>query len=239
MFPCTGVPVPNMKARKRERCDGAEFLCAAAAACPHGLMIEQAGRVVYANPALARILGLRSVGDVLGRKLADLPPVLSPTLDSAGGVRPRTVRPQYDSLRLAFRHGAQPIAMHVVRDVTESRRMEQRLRESEKMEALGRLVGGVAHDFNNLLTAITLYSDLLLDQVPGQRRREVEEIHLAAQRGTGMVRQLLAFARQQPMAPRTVSLCKIASSMRGMLEPLLGEHIRLVTDISARNDTVR
>src|SRR5689334_7052394 len=237
MFPCTGVPVPNMKARKRERCDGAEFLCAAAAACPHGLMIEQAGRVVYANPALARILGLRSVGDVLGRKLADLPPVLSPTLDSAGGVRPRTVRPQYDSLRLAFRHGAQPIAMHVVRDVTESRRMEQRLRESEKMEALGRLVGGVAHDFNNVLTAITLYSDLLSERAAGLR--EAHEIRLAAQRGTAIVRQLLAFARQQPLAPRVVCLQRIVTSMRGMLEPLLGENIELITEFSCPSDLVR
>ena len=135
---------------------------------------------------------------------------------------------------MEFRRG---LALHIVRDVSEMKRLEHRLRESEKMEALGRLVGGVAHDFNNVLTAITLYADLLLERTP--RRREAEEIHLAAQRGTAIVRQLLAFARQQPLAPRLVSLRTVIGSMRGMLEPLLGENIELISRFNCETDTVR
>jgi nitrogen-specific signal transduction histidine kinase len=138
---------------------------------------------------------------------------------------------------MEFRSGRDKLNLHVVLDVSEKMRLEQRLRESEKMEALGRLVGGVAHDFNNVLTAITLYSDLLSERAAGLR--EAEEIKLAAQRGTAIVRQLLTFARQQPLAPRVVCLQQIITPMRGMLEPLLGEDIELITDFSCAYDLVR
>ena len=197
-------------------------------------MIEQAGRVVYANPAYARLAGFSTPASVIGKSVEALAiPAKSARKSRADG---NAGPPEFESIRLEFRRGPQPMALHVVRDVTERRRLEQRLRESEKMEALGRLVGGVAHDFNNVLTAITLYSDLLLERT--HRRREAEEIHLAAQRGTAIVRQLLTFARQQPLAPRLVSLRAIVSSMRGMLEPLLGENIELITRSEGDRDAV-
>jgi signal transduction histidine kinase/ActR/RegA family two-component response regulator len=207
---------------------------AAANACPHGLMVEQTGRVVYANPAYARLTGFAAAANVIGKRVAELsinpPPAKKKSKKLNGG--PATL----DTVRFQFRRGRKPLALHVVLDVSERRRLEQRLRESEKMEALGRLVGGVAHDFNNVLTAITLYSDLLLERT--QRCREAEEIHLAAQRGTAIVRQLLTFAREQPLAPRLVSLGAIVSSMRGMLEPLLGEDVELITKLETDKDTV-
>ena len=213
---------------------GTQFLEAAASACPHGLMVEQAGRVVYANPAYARLAGYESSRNVIGKRVADI------SLAPAAARKPRASLnggpATLDTVRFQFRRGRRPLALHVVLDVTERKRLEQRLRESEKMEALGRLVGGVAHDFNNVLTAITLYSDLLLERT--QRRREVEEIHLAAQRGTAIVRQLLTFAREQPLAPRLVSLGALVSSMRGMLDPLLGENIELITHFDSAHDTV-
>ncbi|MGI9104001.1 MAG: ATP-binding protein [Terriglobales bacterium] len=213
------------------------FLEAAANACPHGLMVEKAGRVAYANPAFAHMVGFNTPSQVLSRRLDRLPkPHIASKRRSAQGANDAE---QLDSMRLQFRGGASDLALHVVRDVSERIRLERRLRESEKMEALGRLVGGVAHDFNNVLTAITLYADLLLEGAPPQRRREAEEIHLAAQRGTSLVRQLLAFARQQPLAPRVLSLGSIVVSMRGMLEPLLGEDIELVTNLDSNHDTVR
>jgi two-component system, cell cycle sensor histidine kinase and response regulator CckA len=211
-----------------------QYLEAAANDCPHGLMVEQAGRVVYANPAYARLAGLRNPASVLGKRVAELS--ISPRArhrETNGNGGP----PEFASKRMEFRRGRRTLALHVVRDVSELKRLEQRLRESEKMEALGRLVGGVAHDFNNVLTAITLYSDLLLERT--HRRREAEEIHLAAQRGTAIVRQLLAFARQQPLALRLTSLRTIVSSMRGMLEPLLGENVELLTRFECDPDTVR
>ncbi len=218
------------KAAVRTR-PGSEFLDAAAVACPHGLMVAQAGRVVYANPAYAKLAGARKVESVLGRRVKSL---------SIAGAnqrgQPDDAR-QYSETRMEFRLGREPLGLHILLDVSEKKRLEQRLRESEKMEALGRLVGGVAHDFNNVLTAITLYSDLLTDRAAGLR--EAQEIRLAAQRGTAIVRQLLAFARQQPLAPRVVCLQKIITSMRGMLEPLLGENIELITDFSCAYDLVR
>jgi signal transduction histidine kinase len=194
---------------------GTQFLEAAANDCPHGLMIEQAGRVVYANPAYAHLAGFKTAALVLGKRVAELS-ISDHGHKASGNGSP----PDFARTRMEFRRGRSTLALHVVRDMSEFKRLEQRLRESENMEALGRLVGGVAHDFNNILTAITLYSDLLLERT--HRRREAEEIHLAAQRGTAIVRQLLAFARQQPLAPRLISLRTIITSMRGMLAPLLG-----------------
>jgi len=209
---------------------GSEFLDAAANACPHGLMIEQGGRVVYANPAYAEMAGFPKPESVLGR------PVQKLAVARATRGKHRDER-QFSDTQLEFRWGRETLGLHIVLDVSEKKRLEERLRESEKMEALGRLVGGVAHDFNNVLTAITLYSDLLSERAAGLR--EAEEIRLAAQRGTAIVRQLLAFARQQPLAPRVVCLQKIITSMRGMLGRLLGENIELITDFSCASDLVR
>lgn len=217
---------------------GTQFLEAAANASPHGLMIEQAGRVVYANPAYAQLAGFKTAALVLGKRVAEL------SISDHGQKAPvngngngNGCPPEFAHTRMEFRRGRSTLALHVVRDVSDLKRLEQRLRESEKMEALGRLVGGVAHDFNNVLTAITLYADLLLERT--HRRREAEEIHLAAQRGTAIVRQLLAFARQQPLAPRLISLRSVITSMRGMLEPLLGEDVELITRFDCDADTVR
>jgi len=210
---------------------GSEFLDAAATACPHGLMVEQAGRVVYANPAYAKFAGFVKPESVLGKHVNSLTAARAKKPGQARDAR------QFSDTRMEFRWGRDQLGLHIVLDVSEKKRLEERLRESEKMEALGRLVGGVAHDFNNVLTAITLYSDLLSERAAGLR--EPQEIRLAAQRGTAIVRQLLAFARQQPLAPRVVCLQRIVTSMRGMLEPLLGENIELITEFSCPSDLVR
>jgi signal transduction histidine kinase/ActR/RegA family two-component response regulator len=197
-------------------------------------MIEQAERVVYANPAYAQLAGFKTAASVLGKRVAEL------TISDHGHkarVNGNGCMPEFARTSMEFRRGRSTLTLHVVRDVTDLKRLEHRLRESEKMEALGRLVGGVAHDFNNVLTAITLYADLLLERT--HRRREAEEIHLAAQRGTEIVRQLLTFARQQPLAPRLISLRNIVTSMRGMLDPLLGENVKLITRFDCDGDTVR
>ncbi len=213
---------------------GRDFLHAAAAASPHGLMVEHAGRVAYANDAYARILGLRSADQVWGRRTSSLPPVPAPHEGPENGNGP-----EWQSTRLEFRSQGARMALHVVRDVSQQRRLERRLRESEKMEALGRLVGGVAHDFNNILTAINLYSDLLRGRMGPDPIREIDEIREAAKRGGDMVRQLLTFARQQPATPRVVSLRELISGMRAVIEPLIGEDIELATHFAADTDCIR
>jgi len=123
-------------------------------------------------------------------------------------------------------------------DITERKQIEsalksseEQLRQSQKMEAIGRLAGGVAHDFNNLLTAIRGYSDLLLLRLDANSptRREVEEIHKAAERAASLTQQLLAFSRKQVLQPKSMDLNAVVSGMDKMLRRLIGEDIDLVT----------
>ena len=106
---------------------------------------------------------------------------------------------------------------------------EQRLRQAERLETVGRLAGGVAHDFNNLLTGVLLYCDLLMASIePGHRARKyADEIRKAGMQATGLVRQLLALARPANSQPRLLSLNEIAEGMRNLLVRLIGENIEL------------
>ena len=119
----------------------------------------------------------------------------------------------------------------IVEDVTERRMLEQQLRQSQKMEAVGRLAGGVAHDFNNLLTVIRGYTEILLSDLPtgDVRRAELEEIMKASERAGSLTRQLLAFSRQQVLAPKVLNLNTIVLNMHNLLRRLLGEDIDLQT----------
>jgi two-component system cell cycle sensor histidine kinase/response regulator CckA len=116
-------------------------------------------------------------------------------------------------------------------DVSEKKRLEAQLRQTHKMEAVGRLAGGVAHDFNNLLGVITGYSELLLrdldPQHPGAKR--VEQIQKAAGRAAGLTRQLLAFSRKEVSQPRILDLGEVVTDAEAMLRRLIGEDIELVT----------
>ena len=193
-------------------------------------MIEERGRVVYANPAFARLHGYGDAEEVLGaatRRLAIRPTRID------GPAR------EYDSLKFDFEDGARRLRLHVTRDVTERRALERRLRESEKLEAIGRLVGGVAHDFNNILTAITLEAGLLQEVGVERGGAQAGEILEAAKRGSDFVRQLLMFARQHAGEPRAVSLRETIESMRGVIHPIVGEDIELITRFVAGNDCVR
>jgi PAS domain S-box-containing protein len=121
-------------------------------------------------------------------------------------------------------------------DVTDRKRVEDallaaedQLRQALKMEAIGRLAGGVAHDFNNLLTAILGYSDLMISRMSDDdpRRHEAEEIRRAAQRAGALTRQLLAFSRKQVLAPRVLDLHVLVDQLHPMLRRLIGEDVAL------------
>ena len=116
-------------------------------------------------------------------------------------------------------------------DVTERRQLEAQLRESQKMEAVGRLAGGVAHDFNNLLCAILGYADLALTDVRESStvRDEIEEIRKAAQRAAQLTRQLLAFGRRQIRRPTRIDVDEVVRDTDRLLTRLLGAHIQLLT----------
>jgi PAS domain S-box-containing protein len=128
----------------------------------------------------------------------------------------------------------------LARDITERTRTrvalhqsEEQLRQAQRMDAAGRLAGGVAHDFNNLLTTIRGFSDLLLRDLPEQdrRRRDVEQIRKAADRGALLTRQLLSFGRQQILEARPIELNSVVKNMEGLIQRLIGADIRLVTEL--------
>jgi PAS domain S-box-containing protein len=116
------------------------------------------------------------------------------------------------------------------RDVTQARRLEDELRQAQKMEAVGRLAGGVAHEFNNVLMIISGYADQLLHdpELPESDRAYCEQLIEATRRATVLVRQLLAFSRKHPIRPQTIDLNAIVKDISKMLQPLLSTRIQLV-----------
>jgi PAS domain S-box-containing protein len=116
-------------------------------------------------------------------------------------------------------------------DITERRQLEQQFHQAQKMEAVGRLAGGVAHDFNNLLTAILGSAELVLETLPpdAPEREDVEEIHRAGQRAATLTRQLLAFSRRQVLTPQVLDLNTLVGNMEKLLQRLIGEDVELRT----------
>lgn len=118
----------------------------------------------------------------------------------------------------------------ITRDMTERRMMQEQLRQSQKMEAIGQLTGGVAHDFNNLLTVILGNLDKLSDLLPPEQtrsRRSVDQALQAAQRAANLTQQLLAFARRQPLKPEPVELNRLLEQWTEMLRRTLPESIHI------------
>ena len=116
-----------------------------------------------------------------------------------------------------------------VHDITQQREMEQQLRQMQKIEAIGRLAGGVAHDFNNILMAISSYAELLVRKMDAldPNRRYVNEIDKAMNRGASLTQSLLAFSRKQVLSPRVVDLNTLVAQQTDMLKRLIGENIEL------------
>src|SRR3989454_7109923 len=209
------------------------------------------GRFLSVNAALVRILGYASAAEVLQldmardvyadpaerRRLLERDTYTDRQYDEVEATWKRK-----DGARLtvqlsvrAVRQGARVEYYETfVRDVTEQRRLQQQLVQSQKMEAVGRLAGGVAHDFNNLLTVILSYSDLLLEDRPRDApdREDIEQIRKAAVGASALTRQLLAFSRQQVLEPRVLDVNTVVASTQKLLTRLLGEDISLTTSLA-------
>lgn len=201
-------------------------------------------RFLAVNDAATRSYGF-SRDEFQGMTIKDIRPAeevprLIASLASAGG----NPGPTRSSWRHRTRDGAnldveivgspltfreRPAELVLAHDVTARKRLEEQFRHAQKMEAVGRLAGGVAHDFNNLLTAILGHSELLLgDMSPVDPRREdLTEIVQAAERAAGLTRQLLAFSRQQVLEPQLLDLNAIVTQLSKMMHRLLGEDIDL------------
>jgi len=213
---------------------------------PLGLaQCQRGGNITVLNPALERMLGGRPkiarslrfadllhpqaraeaerlLGELFERQ-RDSFQIDSETTDPTH----RLVR--WTAWRVAGSNGCPDSVLALAEDVPRNHEAEQRLRQAERLEAVGRLAGGVAHDFNNLLTGVLLYCDLLMAHLePCHRvRKYAEEIRNAGLQATGLVRQLLAVARPTNSESRLLSLNEIAEGMRNLLVRLIGENIEL------------
>jgi PAS domain S-box-containing protein len=133
-----------------------------------------------------------------------------------------------------YRDGSSRIIYGVVSDITERKQIEEQFRQSQKMEAIGRLAGGIAHDFNNLLTVIIGNCEFILGFLPANDplRSDVERIKKTGDRAASLTRQLLAFSRKQMLQPEILDLNSIVSNMEHMLRRLIGEDIELISRLA-------
>jgi two-component system, cell cycle sensor histidine kinase and response regulator CckA len=132
------------------------------------------------------------------------------------------------------------LAVSLLRDVTEQKQLQAQFRQAQKMEAIGRLAGGVAHDFNNLLTAITGFSELLKSSfdTDDPRRDDVDEVLRSAERAAGLTRQLLAFSRRQVLQPQVLFLNGVVGESSKMLKRVIGEDIELRLELAPDLDPI-
>ena len=160
-------------------------------------------------------------------------------LHGKGGIAEHTVEVSAVALREADESISGAILQ--LNDITAQRRLEAQLTQSQKLQAVGQLAGGIAHDFNNLLTAVMgAADDALARKLPDQETVEdLEQIRGSAERGAALVRQLLAFGRQQTLQPRPVSINASVESVSGLLRRLLGSTIRLELQLEQPGRTVR
>jgi PAS domain S-box-containing protein len=216
------------------------------------------GTLLDVNPALVNMLGYSSKEELLTRNLeADIfenPQVRRDILAECppGGrvngteTRWRRKDGKIITVRLSGREtrtedGQISHYEVIVDDITEQRSLEEQLRQAQKMEAIGRLAGGVAHDFNNALGVITGYSELLQMKLEADdpRRRYAEEIFKAGQKAASLTQQLLAFSRKQPMHPVALDLKSVVADTEKMLRRLIGEDIELILAHDPQLGTVR
>jgi len=196
-------------------------LAAAFEACLEPLAVVDKGRVVHANAAFARRLDPACRTQLVGKTLAELEPEFNREL----GPRLETSTARFSARgRDWFAVSVRPLAPAT--DLAE-------LRRSQKLEAVGRLVGGVAHDFNNLLTGVVLCCDLLLAKLDPNNplRSYAEEMRSAGLQGTSLIQQMLAIVRQDHAEPTLLSWNDVVNDMRGLLRRLIGENIELDVDL--------
>jgi two-component system cell cycle sensor histidine kinase/response regulator CckA len=218
------------------------------------VMLDRDGRIRYCNDYLLRLTGWER-DDIIGRNwfdtlappdapelralfaalIADQPPAWHHENEilTLGGGR-KLIRWNNSVLRSSA--GEVVGTASIGEDITEQKLLEDQFRQAQKMEAVGRLAGGVAHDFNNILNVITGYGDMLLRKAPvgDPTRPRLEQILRAAERAAGLTRQLLAFSRKQVLDPKVLEPGRVLADMEKMLGRLIGEDLDLKLTLTAR-----
>ncbi len=213
---------------------------------PYGICrCDRSGILLDVNPAFVAMLGYTDPSELVGRHLGTLYSDTQHWFELADVFR--SLREFNGVVAEWMRNDGTPTVVRIsgramrdrdntvyyelfTEDVTERRALELQLRQSQKMEAIGRLAGGVAHDFNNLLMVISGYSEFLLERLGPDPdvRGPAKEIANAAERATSLTRQLLAFSRKQMLAPKVLDLNEVVTENLKMLTRLIGEDIELV-----------
>jgi len=216
------------------------------------------GRFLDVNPALIAMLGHGSVEDLLKldarREVFVNPQELDRLAEdyrrtgSLNGVEVQWKRKD-GSVIIVRLSGCAAISADepeevlelIAEDITDRRQLEEQLRQAQKMDAVGRLAGGVAHDFNNLLMVINGYTEVLLEQLEkgSAMHHKVQSIQQAADRAATLTRQLLAFSRKQLLELKVVDVNTVIGDMERLLRPLIGENIELVTRLSTQTGHTR
>jgi len=215
------------------------------------------GRYVLINSSAARLLG-RPAGEIVGRDDTALFPADQAARSREADARVRSGGESetaeehvvVDGRRRTLLLTRSPLRDHdgriigvlgVARDVTQQRQLEERLSRAHRMESVARLAGGIAHDFNNLLTVVLGSAEILLDDLPRAyaRRNDLEEIKTAATQAAQLTRQVLAYSRQQVLAPRLLDLNGLVGGMERTLRPLVGARIEVALDLAAQSGAVR
>jgi PAS domain S-box-containing protein len=242
------APADDELARLRK--SEAYYRVLAEAAQDHIFVIDSEDRVQYVNQAAAR--QLRTTPDkVIGRLRSEIfPPEIGERQSANLRQVLATGKPLYVEGRTLYLErevwlgtwlapivddsGAVNAVLGLSRDITERRRLETELAHAQKMEAIGRLAGGVAHDFNNHLTAILGYVEMILGQVGDDKpiSSDLKEVQRAAERSADLVKRLLAFGHRQIIQPRDLNLSAVISSLLPMLGRLIGEGTRVVTTLA-------
>ena len=217
------------------------------------------GRFLDVNPALISMLGYGSVEEVLAldarREVYVNPQEIDRLTDeyqrtgSLNGVEVQWKHKDGHTItvrlngRAASSSGEEPeeVLELIAEDITERRQLEEQFRQAQKMEAVGRLAGGVAHDFNNLLMVINGYTEVLLEQLEpaSEMHQKVQSIQQAADRAATLTRQLLAFSRKQVLELKVVDVNAVIGDMERLLRPLIGENIELLTRLSTEAGRTR
>jgi two-component system, cell cycle sensor histidine kinase and response regulator CckA len=247
----------SKQAEKALRESEARFRSLFEAATEFIQILDDTGKILEANPAFLRSIGWGH-DQVVGRRIDEFftssskeffaqhfPALLDEANCSAEMelVSADATVITVDCAATAIKNadGSTKYVVIAQRDITEHKRLEEQLRHAVKMEAIGRLAGGVAHDFNNLLTAIMGYCGMLMKQLPpeGSHVQKLAQINLASERAASLTQQLLAFSRKQVLRMRVVDVNKIISNIGEMLRRLIGEHIELVTFLDPEVAQVR
>ena len=213
------------------------------------VILDRGGTIVYTSPSVERMLGW-GADELVGQKPSELwdpaecPALLERVAAAAHSPGPteygaHKVRTKTGSWRLIETTSVNLLAdplvrgyVNTLRDVTDRRALEERLRASERLEAIGQLAGGVAHDFNNVLLVIRGYAAVLsaeLAETP--HAADLAEIEKAADRAANLTRQLLAFGRRQTLQPQLLSVAECVRDLDGLLRPAVPERIELVLDL--------